>query len=113
MATFKNGESVATAVSVNAKIELKVTADEATGALRLDLGTPEVFVDILDENIDGANSLSTSEFEAITSFALTRVVSVGSGVVGAIPLPAAGGVAVKNVSVTQQTGYVVVNGEIQ
>jgi hypothetical protein len=112
IATFKNGDAVATQVAVNAQLDLVVTAD-ATGALRLDVGQPKVFVDIIDENIDGANSLSTSDFEAITSFALSRVVSFGSGAVGAIPLPAAGGVAMKNVSVGPQTGYLVVDGEIQ
>lgn len=113
MATFHNGDQVATQVVINAKLELSVSTDEATGALRLDVGTPEVFVDILDDQIDGANSLSTSDFEAITSFALSRVVSLGSGAVGAIPMPSVGGVTMKNVRVSEQTGYVVVGGEIQ
>ena len=33
--------------------------------------------------------------------------------VGAIPLPAVGGVAVKNVTIAEQTGYLVVAGEVQ
>ena len=65
------------------------------GALRLDVGTPTAFIDILDENIDGANALSNSQFEAITSFALSRVVAIGSG------------------GRCEQTGYLVVDGEIQ
>ncbi len=113
MATFKNGGNPVTQVAVNARVELQVVSDEATGALRLDVGKPEAFVDILDDEIDGANSLSNAQFEAITSFALSRVVAVGSGAVGAIPLPSAGGVAVKNVSVSQQAGYLVLDGEIQ
>jgi hypothetical protein len=112
VASFKKDGNVVTMVAINAKVALKVASGQ-DGALRLDVGTPEVFVDILDENIDGANSLSNADFEAITSFALERVVSFGGGAVGAIPLPAAGGVAVKNVSVGEQTGYLVVNGEIQ
>jgi hypothetical protein len=112
IASFKNGESIVTRVAVNADMKLTVTADAATGALRLDVGTPSVYVDILDD-VDGANALSTAEFEAITSFALSRAVAVGSGAVGAIPLPTAGGVAVKNVAVSEQTGYLVVDGEIQ
>jgi hypothetical protein len=112
IATFKNGESIATQVAINAHVELKVVA-AADGALRLDVGAPTTYVDILDENIDGANALSNAQFEAIATFALGRVVAVGSGSVGAIPLPSAGGVAVKNVSVTQQTGYLVVDGDVQ
>ena len=112
IATFKNGEAIATQVAINAQVELQVTA-AADGALRLDVGAPTTYVDILDENIDGANALSNAQFEAIATFALSRVVAVGSGSVGAIPLPSAGGVAVKDVSVSQQAGYVVVGGEVQ
>ncbi|MDQ3338125.1 MAG: hypothetical protein M4D80_23415 [Myxococcota bacterium] len=112
IATFKNGESIATQVAINAQVELKVVA-APDGGLRLDVGAPTTYVDILDENVDGANALSNAQFEAIATFALGRVVAVGSGSVGAIPLPAAGGVAVKNVQVTQQTGYLVVDGDVQ
>jgi hypothetical protein len=112
IATFKNGESIATQVAINAQVALKIVAAE-DGALRLDVGAPTTYVDILDENIDGANALSNAQFEAIATFALGRVVAVGSGSVGAIPLPAVGGVAVKNVEVTQQTGYLVVDGDVQ
>jgi hypothetical protein len=113
IASFKNGESIVTAVSINAEVELKVVADASTGALRLDVGTPTAYVDILDQDVDGSNALSNGQFEAITSFALTRIVAVGSGAVGAIPLPSAGGVSMTNVSVGEQTGYLVVEGEIQ
>jgi len=112
IATFKNGSSVATQVAINAEVNLKVVA-APTGGLRLDVGAPTMYVDILDENVDGTNALSNAQFEAIATFALGRVVAVGSGSVGAIPLPAAGGVAVTDVKVSQQTGYVVVDGDIK
>ena len=108
-----NGESVATKVVLNAQLALEVNADPTTGALRLDVGTPTTYVDVLDESIDGANELSNAQFESIASFAVSRAVAFGSGAVGAIPLPAAGGVALKDVSVTQQTGYVVVGGRVE
>jgi hypothetical protein len=111
MATFKNGEAIATQIAINAKLEINVV--EGPGGLRLDVGSPTAYVDVLDENIDGANALSNAQFEAIATFALGRVVAVGSGSVGAIPLPAVGGVAVKDVDVTQQTGYLVVDGDIE
>ena len=113
MATFKNGTSIATQVALNAQVDLKVISDAATGALRLDVGTPDIYVDILDENVDGANQLSNAQFEAVTSFGLSRIISFGTGAVGAIPLPSFGGVALKNVKVKQQTGYLVVGGSIQ
>jgi hypothetical protein len=112
LATFKNGERIATQVCVNAELSVAVTTDTA-GALHLDVGTPTTYVDILDDNVDGANQLSNAEFEAISSFALSRIVAFGSGAVGAIPLPSAGGVGLHDVSITEQTGYLVIGGEIQ
>jgi hypothetical protein len=112
MITFKNAGAVATQVVLNAKIDLAIATTEV-GTLRLDVGTPTIYVDILDEGVEGANPLSSSEFEQILSFALSRAVAAGSGAVGAIPMPGAGGVSVQNVSVNQQTGYLVVNGDIR
>jgi hypothetical protein len=114
MATFRNGEIVATAVAISAEVDLKVTNDPS-GAIRLDVGQPTVYIDVLDdsEGVQGANQLSSSQFEQISSFALSRIIAVGSGSVGAIPLPTIDGVAVTNLTVNEQTGYVVVDGAVQ
>jgi hypothetical protein len=112
VATFKRGSAVATQVAVNGEVELKVTTG-ADGRPRLDVGAPTTYVDVLDENVDGANSLSNAQFEAIMSFALARVIAVGSGAVGAIPLPSFGGVAMHDVGIAEQAGYLVVDGDIQ
>jgi hypothetical protein len=112
MATFKNGESIATQISINAEVELKVVT-AAGGVLRLDVGAPTTYVDVLDENVDGANALSNAQFEAVATFALGRVIAVGTGSLGVIPLPSAGGVSVKDVKVSPQAGYLVVDGQVQ
>ena len=112
MASFKLGGSVVTQVAINAHVELKVVKG-MDGKLRLDIGTPTTYVDIMDEGIEGSNQLSNAEFEAIVSFALSRIVAVGSGSVGAIPLPAVGGVAVTTLEIEQQHGYLIVDGEVQ
>jgi hypothetical protein len=112
VATFKNGSAVATQIAVSAEVDLQVVAD-ATGKPRLDVGTPTTYVDVLDDNVAGANVLSNAQFEAIASFALARVIAVGSGAVGAVPLPAFGGVAVHDLAIAEQTGYVVVDGAVE
>lgn len=112
VATFKNGAAVATQIAVNAELDIQVVTG-SDGKPRLDVGTPTTYVDVLDENVDGANALSNAEFEAIASFALGRVIAVGSGSVGAVPLPAFGGVAVQDVGIAEQAGYLVVDGEVQ
>jgi hypothetical protein len=112
VATFKHGDAVATQIAINAELEIQV-ATATDGTPRLDVGAPTTYVDVLDDHVDGANALSNAQFEAITSFALGRVIAIGSGSVGAIPLPAFGGVAVQDVGIAEQSGYLVVDGEVQ
>ena len=111
IATFSLAGQAVTSVCINAEVDLVVTTD-ATGAIRLDVGMPTTYVDILDDQIEGANELSNAQFEAITSFALGRIIAFGSGAVGAIPLPSVGGVSVGNLSIAEQTGYLVVDGTV-
>ena len=112
VATFKNGAAIATEVAVSAEVEIKVVT-ATDGTPRLDVGSPTVYVDVLDDHVDGANSLSNAQFEAITSFALARVIAFGSGAVGAIPLPSFGGVALHAVGIAEQSGYLIVEGDVQ
>jgi hypothetical protein len=112
IATFKNGSAVATQISVSAEVDLRVVTD-ATGKPRLDVGTPTTYVDVLDDHVTGANVLSNAQFEVIASFALSRVIAVGSGAVGAVPLPSIGGVAVRDLAIAEQTGYLVIDGAVQ
>lgn len=112
IASFKNGGALATQVAVSAEVDIKVVAD-AGGRPRLDVGTPTTYVDVLDEHVTGANVLSNDQFEVIASFALSRVIAIGSGAIGAIPLPSLGGVAVTDLTIAEQTGYLVVHGNVQ
>lgn len=41
------------------------------------------------------------------------MIAVGSGAVGAVPLPAFGGVAVHDLAIAEHTGYLVVDGAVE
>lgn len=112
MTSFKNGAQTTTEAAFNAQVDLKVTTG-SDGTLKFDVGQPTVYVDLLDEGVEGANQLSNAQFEAVTSFALARVISVGSASLGSIPLPAVGGVGVTDLAINPQTGYLVVAGDVQ
>jgi hypothetical protein len=112
MATFKRGNAVATQIAISAEVAIEVAAG-ADGKPRLDVGTPTTYVDVLDDHVTGANVLSNAQFEVIASFALSRVIAVGSGAIGAVPVPAFGGVAVRDLAIVEQTGYLVVGGNVQ
>ena len=112
LATFRSGDTVATQIAVSAEVAIKVVTDPS-GKPRLDVGTPTTYVDVLDDNVTGANVLSNAQFEVIASFALSRVIAVGSGAVGAVPLPSFGGVAVHDLAIAEQTGYLVIDGAVE
>lgn len=112
VATFKNGDAVATEIAISAEVDLALVSD-ASGKPRLDVGAPAAYVDVLDDRVTGANVLSSAQFEVIASFALGRAIAVGSGAIGAIPLPSFGGVAVRDLTMAAQSGYVIVSGEVQ
>ena len=66
------------------------------------------------ENVDGANHLSNPQFEAITSFGLSRVLAFGTGSLGAIPLPSLpGGLSMTDMSVSSDDGYVMMRGTLE
>lgn len=112
IATFRNGEAVATEIAVSAEVDVKLVTG-AGGVPRLDVGAPTTYVDVLDDRVTGANVLSNAQFEVVASFALGRVIAVGSGAIGALPLPALGGVALRDLAIAEQAGYLVVNGNLQ
>jgi Glucodextranase, domain B len=112
LATFRSGDTVATQIAVSAEVAIKVVTDPS-GKPRLDVGTPTTYVDVLDDNVAGANVLSNAQFEVVASFALSRVIAVGSGAVGAVPLPSFGGVAVHDLAIAEQTGYLVIDGAVE
>lgn len=112
IASFKNGDALATQIAVSAEVDVRVVADPS-GLPRLDVGTPTTYVDVLDDHVTGANVLSNAQFEAVASFALARVIAIGSGAIGAIPLPSVGGVALGDLAIAEQTGYLVVHGQVQ
>jgi len=112
MASFKSGTQTATEAAINAQVGLKVSTG-SDGTIKFDVGQPTVYVDVLDEGIEGANQLSNAQFEAVTSFALARVIAVGSASLGSIPLPSIGGVGVTDIAINPQTGYLVIAGDVQ
>jgi hypothetical protein len=111
MASFRRGGAVVTQVAINGTIGLAVVPTGDTG-LRLAVGEPRITVDILDEGVDGANSLDHEQFEALVSFAATRATHIVEGPVGTIPLPAIGGVMLADVEVAATAGFIRVDGRL-
>lgn len=111
IASFKRGGDVVTKIAINGELGLSVVPSGEMG-LSLEVGDPQVDIDILDEGVEGSNTLDQEEFESLVSFAATRATHAVAGMVGVIPLPAVGGVMVSDVDVGPASGYVQVDGRL-
>jgi hypothetical protein len=84
IATFKgNNEPVTVAIHATTALYVAHT-DE--GKLQLAVSTPAVRIDV----IDGGDTLTKAQYDAIKDFAIQRVTEVGSAAVGALPVPTIG-----------------------
>jgi hypothetical protein len=111
IAEFQNGGQAVTKVAINGTVDIGVVND-GTG-LRLQVSEPAVHVDFLDEGVDGANALDDTDFEALISFAATRLTHATSGLVGELPIPSVGGVTVDDLAIEGRDGYLTVGGVLR
>lgn len=109
-ATFYLGGEVVTKIAINGTVD--VGADVDAGAMNLALGTPEIDVDIMDEGVSGTNALSAEAFEELISFAADRLVGSSGSLLGAMPLPAVGGMQFNGVGIGGVNGYLLVEGQL-
>ncbi len=108
IATFKRGNELAATVAIHAKGALYVaTGDD--GKLHMSVATPTVDVDV----IDGADSLTKAQYQAIKAFALEHVKTTSSAAVAAIPLPEVGKTTLATPWIDPRAGYLFVVGELQ
>lgn len=107
IATFKRGNDFAASVAIHAKNALYVVED-GDGKLRVDVATPAVDVDV----VSCGDSFTKAEYQAIKTFALERVRTLGSAAVGAIPLPEVGNATPATPWLTPTAGYLFVAGDV-
>lgn len=109
MATFTNHGTPVAKAAVNARVDLKVVPDGSTAGL--ELGTPEIHVDVLDDLPNTTH---------IDPEALGQSIEVGMGLqiaaitrlLVAIPLPSIAGFSPRNLGIASDEGYVMISGEL-
>jgi Glucodextranase, domain B len=107
--SFERGDQRVTQIALNGSIDLAIDQG-GDGALRLATGTPRLFVDILQEGVQGSNPLASSQLETLVAFALTRLTGVASTLIGAVPLPSGPGAQLRDVRAGGQRGYLLIDG---
>jgi hypothetical protein len=106
IATFKGNEPAT--VAIHATTSLYVTRTDA-GKLQLAVSTPAVRIDV----IDGGESLTKAQYDAIKEFAIQRVTEVGSAAVAALPVPTIGDAVPANLWLEPDSDSMLIAGDLK
>jgi Glucodextranase, domain B len=110
-ATFiRQGTPVGVA-AINATAELVVAPAGNGYSVALDLGTPEIHVDVLDD-IANATGLEDGSLASATAASLGAQLAAIRSLLAAIPVPAIAGLRVRDLAIESDDGYVMVTGAL-
>jgi hypothetical protein len=109
VATFTNRGTPVARAAINAKVDLKIGSTPNGGAVLLQLGTPTIHVDTLDD-IANATGVSNDDLAKTVTAGLAAELSSLSTLLSVIPLPAIAGLQVRDVAIGSDDGYVMLTG---
>ena len=109
LATFTNhGKPVAKA-AISATLDLQVTPLPNGTSVAVQLGTPQIHVDAVDD-VANVTGLGDKELASATAAVLGSQIESISKLLVAIPIPAVAGLQVRDLSISSDSGYVMVKG---
>jgi hypothetical protein len=108
-ATFTSRGTPVARAAISAVVDLKIAAAINGGSVLLQLGTPEIHVDTLDD-IANATGVGDDDLATATAASLTAELAKLTALFAAIPLPAIAGLSVRDASLGSDAGYVMMNG---
>jgi hypothetical protein len=110
-ATFtRKGTPVAKA-AINATVDLKIAPVAGGGSVALQLGTPEIHVDTLDD-IANATGLTDRDLAAGASAGIGSQLDAITKLLVSVPVPAVAGLQLQNLAIDSDAGYVVLSGQL-
>jgi hypothetical protein len=111
MMTFlQSGKPVAKA-ALNVKMDVKV---KGTGSnVGVDFGEPVVAVNVIEDTNANLTGFTNGDLEKMVVISVDHQMAIVKALMGNIPLPAIGGVSLKNLSVAGDDGYVVISGSME
>jgi hypothetical protein len=111
MTTYVDHGTPVGRAAINASIDLKVVPANNGYGVGIQLGEPTAYVTVLDD-IANATRLSNEDLEHATAAVLKAQIDSISKLLVGIPMPSIAGVQMKNVSLSGDEGYVLLQGEI-
>jgi hypothetical protein len=109
IATFKNDGETLISAAINAQVDLAILRGTSAQEIALKFGAIKLFVNVLGENADGVGGDELSgaatggiglQLESLEQFLIT------------VPVPSVAGVALDNLSLRGDSGYVLVSGQV-
>lgn len=112
LATFVSRGTPVGKAAINAKVDLQISPGSGGGSVVLQLGTPEIHVDTLDD-IPNTTGLTGPDLANATAAGLGAQIDAISKLLVAIPVPSIAGLSFRNLSLGGDDGYVLVSGQLQ
>ena len=112
LATFTRQGTPVGKAAINARIDLKIAPIASGYTVALQLGTPEIHVDTLDD-IANTTGVDDQDLATATGIVLGAQIDSISKLLLAIPVPAIAGIQIRNLAIGADHGYVMVSGQLE
>ena len=109
--TFMNGATPVGSAAINARVDLAVKPAANGNSVALQLGKPEIHVDVLDD-VANQTGLDDQQLENAAGAVLAGQIDSISQLLVAVPLPSLAGLSFSNLSVGSDSGYVMIKGQL-
>jgi hypothetical protein len=112
LATYTRAGGPVAKVAINASVDLRIASVGDGTRVALELGKPEIHVDVLDDvaNLTGVNAQDLAN--ASTAVLGVQIDTLSKLLVG-IPIPAIAGLQMRDLSIGADDGYVMVRGRLE
>ena len=108
-ATFTSHGTPVAKAAINARVELAIAPATGGRTIALQLGPPEIHVDMLDD-VANTTGLSSTDLAKSTKAFLSAQIDSISQLLVAIPVPAIAGLQFHDLAIGDDAGYVMVSG---
>ena len=112
MATFTAHGTPVGKAAINAQVELKVAPAANGYAVAIQLGTPDINVDVVPD-VTNDTPLSNDDLATAVKLCLDSQITSITALLGSIPIPSVAGLQLTNLSIDSDSGYVIVKGTLQ
>jgi|HubBroStandDraft_6_1064221.scaffolds.fasta_scaffold72973_3 hypothetical protein len=110
MATFLYQGATVAEAAINAQVELDVAPNQTGLGIAIQLGTPTIDVDVLP-TVANETHFTADDLSSAVKLSLDAQIATFSALLGDIPLPALAGIQLTGLSVSADSGYVMVTAQ--